>query len=163
VASAKFTQETFPLDELQFPRRCLECDGQPEGAHEMTLKVGSLRLRVPAPYCDRCAKRLSGLRLRWHLSWIGATVAFVGLIAFLQRTAYFDEHNGQLGLIAVPGLVVLFWWSMLRETQAFHERYSRIWIKRFVTAPRDARTITLASKEPKLLRAIAKRSGAAED
>jgi hypothetical protein len=142
-------------DAARFPEACLQCGGVAMAGYELEDKQGRIRLTLPAPFCRTCGERAKRLRILWHVVGLVAIGGFVVLVGVLQDTAYFVAHNGQLGLIALPGIAVIGWWLMLRERQAFHERYSRVWIRRFV--PRS--TVTLASFDRQRLDAISTASG----
>lgn len=149
---------TFRTDELRFPPRCLDCAGAPDGAGALTHKLGPLHLRLPAPFCKACASARLRRRILWYVATVGVMVAWLGVVMVVQEGGLVSKQSPVLPLLVVAFTAYALAWYVF-ETRLFHARYSRIWIATFENAV--PKTVTLASRDEALLRAISEGGGVA--
>src|SRR5262245_13454757 len=135
---------TFSVDRLVFPEPCLECDGTCSREGTLSRETGGVRLDLPAPLCDSCMTKRRVRRTIWHLAWVGAMVAFVVLVTALQTHGFADQHGWIMLILVASFAGTALWWSQFKEYDAYHRRFSRIWIDSFGN---PAGTVTLATSD----------------
>lgn len=145
------TRVTVPFDTVQFPDRCVDCDGPVETELSLTRKIKKYRVTLPAPACRNCASWRKKTRLAWVGACVMICIVFAAVVLSDDASTIWASYGPWL-LVGIGGFAIAVT-AFLRfaEERYYNAAFNRLWIDTFTrTGPGKVINVTLATRDAKL-------------